>query len=106
MSTRDIDSRVYRRDREIRREDRDITLYSLNELYNTALNLQQCNQVMFDRNKTLDPDIDVALFAALSLGYDSVAQQEMLEGLTTEWRWSVEGEPPPRDWAEKDGVIG
>ena len=45
------------------------------------------------------PDIDVALFAALSLGYDPIAQQEVLEGLTTGWRLSVEGEPPPRDWA-------
>ena len=36
-------------------------------------------------------DIDVARFAELSLGYDPVARQEVLDGLTYGWRLSVEG---------------
>ena len=44
-------------------------------------------------------DIDVTRLAALSLGYDPVARQEVLDGLTNGWRLSVEGEPPSRGWA-------
>ena len=44
-------------------------------------------------------EINVALFTALTEGYDPVARQNVLEGLTSGWWLGVEGQPPPRVWA-------
>ena len=45
-------------------------------------------------------EINVDLFAALTIGYDPVARQTVLEGLTSGWRLGVVRPPPPRAWAQ------
>ena len=45
-------------------------------------------------------DINVALFAELTIGYDPVARRDVMEGLTSGWRLGVVQPPPGRAWAQ------